>query len=82
MYFLKQCPKCNGDLAAYSDQYGDFVSCLQCGLCKDVQDLASGSLIVPLQPIQSSRAAALSQEGYRVNALYSASNPLSAAVSA
>ena len=43
MYFFKQCPKCNGDLATDTDQYGDFVSCLQCGLCRDIDSVASAS---------------------------------------
>ena len=37
MYLLKQCPRCNGDLATGSDQYGQYVSCMQCGFCKDIQ---------------------------------------------
>ena len=69
MYFLKQCPRCNGDLAADSDQYGDFVSCLQCGLCKDVQVMASGSPIVHTDPARSSRTAAWGDARYRINPL-------------
>ncbi|MBI4202200.1 MAG: hypothetical protein HY532_03680 [Chloroflexi bacterium] len=29
--WLKQCPKCQGDLFLDRDMYGPFVSCLQCG---------------------------------------------------
>ncbi len=72
MYFLKQCPRCNGDLVTDSDQYGEFVSCLQCGYCKDIQAAASGSLVSQTQPVQSARAAALSKEGYRITALHGA----------
>ena len=70
MYFLKQCPRCTGDLATDSDQYGEFVSCLQCGYCKDIQAVESGSLVSQTHPIQSTRAVALSKEGYRINALH------------
>ena len=70
MYFFKQCPRCNGDLAIDSDQYGDFVSCLQCGLCKDIQVVASRSPIVPTGPVHLSRTAAVSDEGYRINSLH------------
>ena len=69
MYFLKQCPRCSGDLTTDSDRYGDFISCLQCGLCKDIQAGTSGSPVALLQPLQSSKAAALNKEGYRINAL-------------
>ena len=31
MYWIKQCTKCGGDLASNSDQYGPYVSCMQCG---------------------------------------------------
>ena len=34
--FLKQCPRCNGDVGIGSDQYGSYVHCLQCGYMKDV----------------------------------------------
>ena len=30
------CPKCSGDLELRRDIYGMFVSCLQCGLQKDL----------------------------------------------
>ena len=30
------CPKCSGDLEFRRDIYGMFVSCLQCGLQKDL----------------------------------------------
>ena len=70
MYFLKQCPRCHGDLTTDSDQYGDFVSCLQCGLCKDIQAAVSESPVFNLNPAPLSRAAALSKEGYRKSALH------------
>ena len=37
MFWFKQCPRCNGDLISERDQYGSFISCMQCGLSKDVK---------------------------------------------
>ncbi len=34
--WLKGCPKCGGDLYKDRDVYGAFVSCIQCGMHKDV----------------------------------------------
>ena len=31
MIKLKACPKCHGDLYLERDQYGRYMSCLQCG---------------------------------------------------
>ncbi len=31
MIKLKACPKCHGDLYLEKDQYGRYLSCLQCG---------------------------------------------------
>ena len=31
MFWLKKCPRCSGDLYQSSDNYGDFIACLQCG---------------------------------------------------
>lgn len=70
MFFLKQCPRCNGDLSTDSDQYGEFVSCMQCGYCKDIQSMASASQVP--HPARFIKAALLSKEGYRVTALQSA----------
>ena len=36
MFWLKGCPRCCGDLHVGNDQYGLFVSCLQCGLNREV----------------------------------------------
>ncbi|MFQ6026434.1 MAG: hypothetical protein ACE5Q6_02840 [Dehalococcoidia bacterium] len=32
MYWLKACPKCHGDLYESRDEYGTFISCMQCSL--------------------------------------------------
>ena len=31
MFWLKKCPRCQGDLIGESDVHGAFVTCLQCG---------------------------------------------------
>ncbi len=31
MYWLKACPRCQGDLYRDKDLFGSYVSCLQCG---------------------------------------------------
>lgn len=69
MHLLKQCPRCHGDLIADRDQYGDFVSCLQCGLCQDIQVGDSGSPVVTMKSGHLLAAAASSGEGYRTNTL-------------
>ena len=34
--FLKQCPRCRGDIHVSSDIYGDYQECLHCGYMGDV----------------------------------------------
>ena len=36
--FLKSCPKCGGDLCSTRDIHGHYISCLQCGFLKDIDD--------------------------------------------
>ena len=31
MYWLKNCPKCHGDLFENTDFYGGYLDCFQCG---------------------------------------------------
>lgn len=63
MYLLKQCPRCKGDLTTGRDQYGQFVSCLQCGLCEDIEIGASGHPVVALKSVRLPAAAASNGEG-------------------
>ncbi|HSP56140.1 MAG TPA: lysine biosynthesis protein LysW [Dehalococcoidia bacterium] len=30
-YWLKNCPRCHGDLREESDVYGAYIACVQCG---------------------------------------------------
>ena len=43
MYWLKQCTKCGGDLASNSDQYGPYVSCMQCGRYQEAESIEARS---------------------------------------
>jgi uncharacterized protein YbaR (Trm112 family) len=62
MYWLKQCPKCKGDLVSDHDQYGDYISCLQCGMCRDIVAAPPSSPIAHSNPVQLSAGEALSSE--------------------
>jgi len=35
---FKVCPRCRGDLYLGEDVFGRYLSCLQCGYLKDVED--------------------------------------------
>ena len=39
--YLKQCPRCSGDLATNQDHYGNYLHCLQCGYMADVEQRQS-----------------------------------------
>lgn len=30
-YWLRECPRCHGDLREELDQFGPYISCVQCG---------------------------------------------------
>ena len=51
MFWFKQCPRCTGDLVAESDQYGAFVSCMQCGMCKDIKSAQFDPSQLSLEPV-------------------------------
>ena len=51
MYWFKQCPRCSGDLVVENDQYGIFVSCMQCGMCKDVASEQIDPAQISLEPV-------------------------------
>ena len=36
MFLLKSCPRFSGGLYVDQDQYGSFVSCMQCGLNREI----------------------------------------------
>ena len=43
--FLKQCPRCNGDVSTNSDHYGNYLHCLQCGYMADIKDPGAGQML-------------------------------------
>jgi hypothetical protein len=43
MIWLKQCPRCQGDLVLDQDHYGSFKTCVQCGYLRDLVDTAVGA---------------------------------------
>ncbi|MDA1218811.1 MAG: hypothetical protein O2909_05150 [Chloroflexi bacterium] len=51
MFWLKRCPRCSGDLFEQDDQYGIFVTCMQCGFSKDVHDKLVDPGVVSLEPV-------------------------------
>ncbi len=51
MYWLKLCPRCNGDLFEDRDQYGSFITCMQCGFSKDVPAGTMGTFDVTTEPV-------------------------------
>ncbi len=53
--FLKQCPRCSGDLGTNNDQYGSYVHCLQCGYMADFKQLSANG--VPIMPFVRDNAA-------------------------
>ena len=36
MVWLKECPRCQGDLVLDQDHYGKFKTCFQCGYMRDL----------------------------------------------
>jgi uncharacterized membrane protein YvbJ len=60
MFWLKSCPKCNGDLNDHHDNYGNYVSCFQCGhyLTSDEEyDVKRQISIIPDRVLPKSRTA-------------------------
>jgi hypothetical protein len=62
--WLKSCPKCGGDLSEDRDQYGPYISCVQCGhYLTEAEEVLLRYASRPRtnspapQPIQSPRAA-------------------------
>ena len=38
MMYLKECPRCQGDLFSGEDIHEGYVSCAQCGYLRDISD--------------------------------------------
>jgi hypothetical protein len=60
-YWLKECPKCHGDLREESDIYGELIACLQCGYTlktdEELELKATGTLKMVAVPVEVARAA-------------------------
>jgi hypothetical protein len=50
MFWFKRCPRCTGDLYVDWDWHGRFITCVQCGLSKDVTERDGGLLEMPAGP--------------------------------
>jgi hypothetical protein len=50
MFWFKKCPRCSGDLYEESDQYGSYVTCVQCGFCKDVHQKLTDPGAISVEP--------------------------------
>ena len=51
MFWFKRCPRCSGDLFEETDQFGIFVTCLQCGFSKDIHEQMVNPGAVSLEPV-------------------------------
>ena len=51
MIWFKGCPRCSGDMFHDSDQYGQFVTCAQCGFSKDVAGSSSDPMRFIVEPL-------------------------------
>ena len=51
MFWFKQCPRCCGDLYETRDWFGPFITCLQCGMNKDVTGLPVDLKELSFEPI-------------------------------
>lgn len=38
MFWLKNCPRCSGDIYAEKDTFGPYIACVQCGFQKDIPE--------------------------------------------
>ena len=38
MFWLKNCPRCSGDIYSEKDSFGSYVACVQCGFQKDIPE--------------------------------------------
>ena len=56
-YWLKQCPRCRGDLRQESDIYGLYIACVQCGYIpnqvEEMRLLTAGTLEEPAAAVKA-----------------------------
>ena len=51
MFWFKRCPRCAGDLYEDNDQFGQFVTCVQCGFSKDIAEKMADPGVINLEPV-------------------------------
>lgn len=51
MFWFKGCPRCTGDLYEDRDQYGPFITCVQCGFSKDIMEKLEAPLNINPDPL-------------------------------
>ena len=51
MFWFKHCPRCSGDLFEDRDQYGPFITCMQCGFTKDVARQDGDLIVIAAEPV-------------------------------
>ena len=53
MFWFKRCPRCSGDLFEENDQFGRFITCMQCGFSKDTVEPLTDPDEITLAPISA-----------------------------
>ena len=49
MLYLKQCPRCKGDVYRTKDSFGEYLACLQCGYSRDIDSGPLASMVTAAQ---------------------------------
>ncbi len=65
MFWFKQCPRCGGDLMSERDKYGSFVSCMQCGMCKDITNVDFDPSQLSTEPVPAPKVPEAEDGGVR-----------------
>ncbi len=56
MIKFKECPRCQGDLYLAEDAFGRFLSCMQCGYLRDLEQPAREPVAATLQETERKAA--------------------------
>ncbi|HJN87866.1 MAG: hypothetical protein QF714_08730 [Dehalococcoidia bacterium] len=51
MFWFRQCPRCSGDIYVDRDQYGPYITCIQCGFSRDVPNVSEGPTVISAEPV-------------------------------
>lgn len=58
-YWLKECPRCHGDLREESDIYGRYVACVQCGyILKQAEEICLAAMGTLREQVSGEKIAA------------------------